>query len=245
MLPLRADLLAGDYRSLYLGWLTWAQKVDPEKSGDILEPPVPPGLKKLTTPLKGLVDFLQIDENLIAVAARTSAASGPAGPTSEELAAWIAGQPEKRKNAWLLALAEDQTPSPRFEILRDFRAAWTAARPRSASKGEQRTLKQLFDARDNREEDRKTEEAAEKVRRRNAHLDTLVGRETALWRDIEQAVSSTKAAEYDRATQLIRDLVDLAERSGSKNDALARTEQLKARHKRKPAFLERLRKVGL
>jgi hypothetical protein len=57
IIPLRADLAAGDVRSLYLGWLLCAQLQ--ELDGDDLEPPPPPDLKNLSGSLKSFADFLR------------------------------------------------------------------------------------------------------------------------------------------------------------------------------------------
>ena len=56
LVSLRSDLLRGDLRSLYLGWLMCAQ--DDELPGDALEPPVPAGLRELSAPLDSLIEFL-------------------------------------------------------------------------------------------------------------------------------------------------------------------------------------------
>jgi hypothetical protein len=243
--PLRADLLAGDYRCLYLAWLGWAQTTDPEEEEEIIEPPVPPGLQKLTQPLRDLAEFLKIKADLIKVAAQASGPGGVVGPSTEELATWIASQPEERKNGWLLALAEDREPPPRFEILREFRTAWNAAHPkRNEDDSGRRTVGVLLAASKDYKATRQRQEAEEKARARAAHLDSLAGREKALWAEVETAVASKKPAEYDRAVTLIRDLIDLADREGRKEDALAKVAELRSRHKAKVSFLDRLRRAG-
>jgi hypothetical protein len=55
LITLRPDLMRGDMRSLYLGWLLCAQ--DEELDEKEIEPPVPPGLGKLTPPLQSLAFF--------------------------------------------------------------------------------------------------------------------------------------------------------------------------------------------
>jgi len=62
--PLRADLMNGDLRCLYLGWLAGAQGNDFEDND--IEPPVPPGLEALSSSLQSLADFLRIDPDWIA-----------------------------------------------------------------------------------------------------------------------------------------------------------------------------------
>ena len=97
LIPLRSDLMNGDLRCLYLGWLLCAQCEELDE--DDMEPPVPPGLAKLSAPLREFAEFLRIEEDLIEVAAEASAALEAAGPSQEELTAWIAahaGSEEER-----------------------------------------------------------------------------------------------------------------------------------------------------
>ncbi len=74
LISVRAELMRGDYRALYIGWLSSIQYRDPddEEEGEANEhePPVPPGMAKLSAPLRALADFLRIDDELIEVAAK-------------------------------------------------------------------------------------------------------------------------------------------------------------------------------
>ena len=63
LMALRSELLCGDLRCLYLGWLRCAQCE--EVGGKELEPPVPAGLDELSAPLHSLIEFLGIDEDLV------------------------------------------------------------------------------------------------------------------------------------------------------------------------------------
>jgi hypothetical protein len=60
--------LGGDHRALYLAWLLGVQR------GELAshEPPVPPGLGRLSAPLRAFADFLRIDGDLIAAAVQRS-----------------------------------------------------------------------------------------------------------------------------------------------------------------------------
>ena len=71
LLPLRQDLVAGDLRTLYLGWLAAAQ--DGLVPDDAPEPPVPAGLDAPTPALTALARMFRLDEHLLAAAARPSA----------------------------------------------------------------------------------------------------------------------------------------------------------------------------
>jgi hypothetical protein len=105
LMPLRSDLLRGDPRCLYLGWLRCLR--DGGLDEDKLEPPVPAGLEELSGPLHALIEFLKIDEDLVEVAAQASKPLA-AGPSRRELSAWIRGLPEKAKNELLITAAVDQ-----------------------------------------------------------------------------------------------------------------------------------------
>jgi hypothetical protein len=72
----RSELAAGDLRPLYLGWLLALQTDFSEVDDEDVEPPVPAGLEDLSAPLKAIVDFLGIDEGLIAVAAEGAPSAG-------------------------------------------------------------------------------------------------------------------------------------------------------------------------
>ncbi|WP_051816748.1 hypothetical protein [Kitasatospora sp. NRRL B-11411] len=77
----RAELASGDHRALYLAWLSavgaWAlQDDDEEAHREVVEPPVPAGLDRLTAPQRALADFLRVDADLLAVAAE----AGPPAP---------------------------------------------------------------------------------------------------------------------------------------------------------------------
>jgi len=71
LITLRADVLAGDRRALYLAWLLCVQQGEVKIYS--APPPVPPGLGQLTASLTALADFLRLDGRGIAQAAQRSA----------------------------------------------------------------------------------------------------------------------------------------------------------------------------
>jgi hypothetical protein len=119
--PLRADLMAGDLRCLYLGWLNCVgcDEVEEEEA----EPPVPPGLRELTAPLRALADFLRIDETLIEVAAEVSPPLAAERNSAEELRSWIQALPGADKDSLLYRLAQESPMAVQREIRRRFREA--------------------------------------------------------------------------------------------------------------------------
>jgi hypothetical protein len=91
MVPVRSDLAAGDLRLAYLGWLLAIGSDEVDE--DDVEPAVPAGLGKLNGPLRAVVDFLSIDEDLLAEAATASPALEQADG-QRDIADWIARLPD-------------------------------------------------------------------------------------------------------------------------------------------------------
>ena len=81
---------------------------------------MPAGLEELSGPLRALIEFLEIDEDLVEVAAQASKPLA-AGPSRRELSAWIRGLPEQDKDELLITTAVDQGERWRNDLVRRFR----------------------------------------------------------------------------------------------------------------------------
>ena len=255
LVPLRADLAAGDHRALYLGWLLCAQ--EGHLDDDSVEPPVPAGLGSLSAPLEAFAEFLRIDRDLTAVAAERSAPVVGTGPDDPEVERWIHGLPEVEKDRLLLRLVREGDPHLRAELLQGFQRSKTPPEG-TAHAGWQggRTVGELLaaaevlaEARCREEERRRAEEQARLARERAAararHLDGLAGREEELWLRAEGLIAMKRPREYDQAVELLKDLRDLADRSGASEEFDRRLGQLRERHAGKPSFMERLARAKL
>ncbi|MFD5091873.1 hypothetical protein ACFWMR_14810 [Amycolatopsis thailandensis] len=134
----RAELAAGDLRPLYLAWLAgygvWERDEDAfEPDADQrLEPPVPPGLGTLTAPQRAFADFLRLDDELLASAARTSPPFADTADDLDRLTAWVKKLPLAEKNELLSRVVQEPGATVRMELLRRFRDihTTTAAAPR-------------------------------------------------------------------------------------------------------------------
>ena len=251
LMSLRSDLLRGDLRSLYLGWLLCVQ--NEEFSGDALEPPVPAGLRELSAPLDSLIEFLGIDVDLVEVAA---AASVPlkAAPSRKELAAWIQDLSEKDKDDLLVAALSDPGERWRNEPLHRFQHEDALASAHRAI--ERRTARDLQTATracaDERAWQLNAKRAAEAVRQkakdeadRGRYLDHLAKSEDSVWKHVEAHIQKRQPKEYDRAANLLTDLRDLAVRQGRVSGFQAALEKLRKSHAAKDTFLRRLTKAKL
>ena len=250
--PLRAGLLAGDFRCLYLGWLNCVGcgEVDDDEA----EPPVPPGLAELTAPLRALAEFLRIDDSLIEAAAEASTPLSTEGDSAEELRTWIEALPVRKKDALLCRLMQEPPAAVQREIMRRFRQARQPER--SAARRPGRTVGQLLAAAEKRTQEKRRlaseKKAREEARRqeeatkaRQKHLDALAKREPHAWQEVDALIATRQSKKHDEAVQLLRDLNELARRKGELSETLSRLIALRAAHSGKPSLVRRLDAAGL
>ncbi len=253
LMSLRSDLLRGDRRCLYLGWLLCVQNEEFAENG--LEPPVPAGLGESSAPLHSLIEFLGIDEDLVEVAAAVSAPLN-AGPDQEKLATWIQNLPEKEKNNLLVAAVSEPDERWKNGLLRRFEQqnarrtlpVPNAIRRRTAGdlltlahvRAQERT--RLLDAKRAAEvARRKAEDEANRAR----YLDQLGKREEATWNQIEAHIQKRQPNEYGKAVTLLTDLRDLAVRQGRVTAFQSTLRELRQEHAAKESLLRRLTKAKL
>ena len=251
LVSLRSDLLRGDLRSLYLGWLMCAQ--DDELPGDALEPPVPAGLRELSAPLDSLIEFLGIDEDLVEVAASVSAPLKK-GPSRKELATWVRGLPANEKDDLLIDFLSESSERCRLELLQRFQRENAAALSHGAI--ERRTVKELLTASRVRADERarqlSAKRAADAARKkakdeadRAVYLEGLAKRVKAVWKQVEAYIEKRQPKDYERAVILLVDLHDLAIRQEDETGFQLTMEELRKTHAAKGAFLRRLAKANL
>ncbi|MDT0329438.1 hypothetical protein [Nocardiopsis lambiniae] len=250
--PVRAELLGGDRRLLYLAWLLSVQADDELDDGE-LEPPLPAGLGDLSAPLRAVAEFLRIDSDLLAVAAQAS----PPLPTGDdrrgEMRGWIEALPVKEKNRLLGLLFEGEAARARSRMLRSFQAE---AGGGPAAAGGTRTVRELWSAAGELKARRAREEAAleaERERRnreeaaaaRETRLDHLAGRGESVWQEVEDRINTRVPEEYDRAVSLLADLYALAEREGEQDSFTRPLRDIRERHRRKSGLQRRMDEAGL
>jgi hypothetical protein len=255
----RAELAAGDLRPLYIGWLAaygaWERDEDTfdREADDDLEPPVPPGLTTPTAAQQALADFLRLDEDLLAVAARTSSPLKDVADDPGDVAAWVTRLPVDTKNRLLALVIRGDAARVRMELMRRFRGD-TAPTPGPLAP--RRTVADLLDDAARRRADRERrladQHAEAEARRASARalarerrLDELAGEEDNAWSRVDTMIATRKPADYDAAVTLLNDLQALAERKEQHHTFTRRVTALRRTHARKPSLIERLNRAGL
>jgi hypothetical protein len=237
LLSLRDDLLRRDYRLLYLAWLKGLTMEDADE--DALEPPLPPGLGRLTPALQSFVELFEVDEDLIQGAAE---GSGEVATISEEdLRRAIARLAPEERNAFLLRLAQGEPHlSPAFKR----RLGAFMALP-LGELGARRTVGQLFAAAEELGERERQEQAARAEARRMAELEALAGRGERAWQEVDTLIQQSTGKAYDQAVRLLVKLKELAQHQGQEEAFQARVARIEGQYARRSALIERLRKAGL
>ncbi|MFO0646581.1 MAG: hypothetical protein U0326_10115 [Polyangiales bacterium] len=142
LLPLRDELIRGDLRALYLGWLGAVLQGD--VGCDAREPSVPARLGRLTAAQKALAAFLGLDDDLIAAAAKGSGlgASSAEPPSKAEFSKWVATLPAKEKDRMLVTAAFDSDARVGAALFQRYRKA----QPRASTEGapRRRTVRELL-----------------------------------------------------------------------------------------------------
>jgi hypothetical protein len=254
LISVRAELARGDLRCLYLAWLLCAQSG--ELDNEDIEPPIPPGLARLSASLESLAEFLRIDADLLHVVAQASQPMDQASPKREEILAWVTKLPSGEKDDLLVRLVTGEDAALPATMLQRFIKECHMPSPRSAEQAKRRTVGELLRAGKEHAEERRRSAAKkaadEKARRereaaiaRVKYLDGIAGRESKLWAEIESLIATKQPTSYDLAVEGLADLRDLAARKGKTEEYCTRLEALRAAHARKPTLIERMRKAGL
>jgi hypothetical protein len=135
LISLRAEIARGDHRALYLAWLLCAQEAELKPSAT--EPRQPPGMRQLTASLRAFMDFLRIDEDLVAVSALDRPTPDDE-PTRNDLRRLVEARPDGQKVSWLVQVATGGGDLVRADILRRIdrtppQAKARARKPRTVS----------------------------------------------------------------------------------------------------------------
>ena len=237
MIGLRDDILRGDYRTLYLAWLKTLEVEDLLDS--VTEPPVPSGLNKLSPALRTFIDFFEIDEFLIRLAAEASSDQ----KTASE--GWLRGAiallPEEERDGFLLRLAQGETHLS-VELNRRLRQVAPMPEPELQPR---RTVGQLLKETEERRERERRRRAEESEARRVQELEVLAKREAQTWEEVDTLIQQTQAKAYDKAVRLLLKLRELARYKEQEETFQQRLNHMCEQYCKRSALLRRLHEADL
>ncbi|OFZ69750.1 MAG: hypothetical protein A2Z01_11290 [Betaproteobacteria bacterium RBG_16_58_11] len=246
--PLRDELLRGDLRPLYLGWL--AGVTAGEIGDNAVEPEVPPGMSQISAAQQALAEFLEIDLDLLAAVA----SSNPVIAESRDgsIDEWLTKLSADEMLPMLKLLMQGNSQQAERQIKRRF-LAWQKENVQSvAPSGTQRRVGELraLAAEEKklhlqREAKERARQEAGRRKKHEAYLVTLADDFDRCWNALHQHAERGTASAYDEAKRGIADLAD-AYALASNRDAFDRAlHQFMARHAKRGALVRRLVEAGL
>jgi hypothetical protein len=251
LVPMRDELLRGDLRPLYLGWL--ASAAGGELRDDALEPEVPPGLSSLSPPQQALVEFLEIDPDMLAAAiAGSTPASRNDAAQAGRIGAWLDEWKREEMAAMLKLIAQGQGHEAERQV-RSRHAAWMKAqRPPVASTAPRRSVAELREiaevaagARLEREAKERAKQEAESRQQREAYLRLLMVDVDKRWAAIDTQAQRGNASGYEQAVRALADLAEAYALTSSRQAFDQALRRLLVRHATRGALMRRLTDAGL
>ncbi|MDQ7075593.1 MAG: hypothetical protein Q9O24_10690 [Gammaproteobacteria bacterium] len=209
LVDLRAELMQGDFRALYLAWLLAAAHIwdDGEVDADLLEPPLPAGLQRLSTAQVAWCKFLGVDKALVAVAAELSK---PRQEKKINVALWLDKLPAKEQRKFLLRLAHGEE---------NLSALLNRKLEKMAKKGQidgakdvstNRSIAELLERKDEHKQDQQAEHQRQLEIARQQRLAVLATRQDEAWQEVYDLIEEKKSKSYDKAVAILKGLCDLA-----------------------------------
>lgn len=234
--PLRDDILDGDYRALYLAWAKFTQYAG--ENYDLPPPPIPPDLQQMTAALEAFADFFEIEEDLLTAA---QSASPNRIATQIDYKQLLGQIPENERHEWLSRLLageqrldlklrkrlEKLVPAPPIPELPVISPA------------------ELWAKVDEKEKEREARAAAEARAAYEKKMLGLVRQEEALWKSVSDNLLQSNARAYDRLTEILKDLLNLAEYQNNLPAFRNKMEALENKYSRRYALMDKWRKAGL
>ncbi|CAA6809066.1 MAG: Unknown protein [uncultured Thiotrichaceae bacterium] len=259
LLPLRDELLRGDFRILYLAWFKAAEKAlcNDEIEPETPEPLVPPGLQALSAAQQRFAALLEIDRiDIQALAENSPPLSEQAAFKPEE---WLALLPEHEKTDYLLRLSRGEDKLE-LHLNRRLKMFWQQANADSEHEQvttvtplpERRSIQQLLDACQacryavEKEAARKTDIATQHKNRiaaqkRDIYLQQLSERKNAVWAEVGRLIGQGLAKSYDQAVSHLYDLHELAVKEDDLEQFTPEFQALVDKYQRRRTFIDRLR----
>jgi len=247
--PIRDELMRGDLRSLYIGWLAAVSRgiIDEEE----MEPLSVYGLGNLTSAQLALAEFLEVDPDLLT----GTGIGSPEDPTKklseENIDRWIDALPRNEIKTLIRQLLEGKGHQVERIIRNRFTATQRALRA-NKNNPSGRTVKELRNnakkARQIRmERERRDRERLEARLRmeREAYLKKLSEDFPKAWRSFAETVKRGSGLAYDEACQMLVDISEAHELFEDKQQFQKKLRNFMDSNMRKKALIKRMAEAGI
>jgi hypothetical protein len=247
--PVRDELLRGDFRSLYIGWLAavTSELVD----DDEIEPMAAEGLGSPTAAQQALAEFLDVDDDLLAGAGMGSPALQDDAGLEQETDAWLRDLPRDEVTSLMKLLFAGRGQEAERTLKNRF-AVWRRSLRNDRPEAPRRTVEEL----------RKNAEAAEKVRmekekleekrrevkrrkEREAYLKALSNDFPKAWKAVQQNVERGSGLAYEEASRALADLSEAYSVHATRMTFQQEMKKFMLSHMRRKSLIQRLAKAGI
>jgi hypothetical protein len=243
LIGVREELMRGDYRALFLGWLAdfdpdeWR---DPE-DGEVVMPPIPAGLDQLSPALEALIKQFPADPAALAVAVGLSKANTPDRiPTAAvlerlsapEMRALLARVAEGGGSGVMTELNRLTYPRVQIPVGQAMRCTDFAAKTIETREGRRKKEAEAAAAKRQRE-----------VELRNQHLASIMQRADTLWSGLDPLMDQKIASAYDQAAAQLLELRDAYAQAGDIAGFQQKLTGFRLRYSNRPAMLRRIEKL--
>ncbi len=246
--PVRDELLRGDMRALYIGWLS---AVSMGAGDDDLEPLALAGLGELTTAQEALAEFMEIDQDLLAGAAMGSPAREDKAPMGKEMDEWLEDLPHDEARTLLKQLLVGQGQQAERALKRRFAASWRGLQE-DANPAVQRRVGDLWKNAEKArmirlEREKRAKEELEMKRRkaRDSYLERLSKDFPGAWKAVQQKIERGTGTAYDEACRALVDLSEAYSIHLSQTSFGKELRVLMANYTRRKALIGRLLKANI
>jgi hypothetical protein len=239
LVGIREELMRGDYRALFLGWLAdfdpdeWR---DPKDRGVL--PPIPAGLDDLSPAQDALIEQFPVNPDALAAAAGQSQASMP---DRIPMAKVLEDIPVSEMQVFLARVAQGDGSRVMAELNR--LTYPDAETPAGAAMSCTDFAAKTIDLRETRRR-RETEAAAVKRKReeeaRRCHLTTVLQRADTIWAGLDALMDQKIASAYNQAAAQLQELRDAHAQAGDDQRFHAKLAAFRERYARRPAMMRRL-----
>lgn len=240
LIGIREELMRGDYRSLFLGWLAG---FDPDewknpKDSGVLMPPIPAGLDALSPALRTLIEHFPVDRDALEVAAgqshNTAAERIPVAKVLEDL-------PVSEMRALLVRVAGGDGSRVMAELNRLTypRAETPAGGAISCTEFSARTIT-VRQARLNQEAKAEAEKRRREEEARKRHLASVMQRADTIWAGLDALMDQKIASAYDQAAAQLQELRDAHAQAGGDARFHAKLAAFRERYARRSAMMRRI-----
>jgi hypothetical protein len=243
LIGVREELMRGDYRALFLGWLAdfnpdeWR---DPE-DGEVIMPPIPTGLDHLSPALEALIEHFPVDRDALAVAAGLSQAGTP---ERIPIAAVLERLSVSEMRGLLARVAEGGGSGVMTELNRLTypRVQMPAGQGMSCTDFAAKTI-ETREVRHKKDAEAAASKRQHEAGLRKQHLASIMQRADTLWSGLDPLMDQKIASAYEQAAAQLQELRDAYAQAGDIAGFQQKLAVFRLRYSNRPAMLRRIEKL--